>query len=90
MMRTTIAVLLMLVLGAGMAAAQGSSRPTAAKETTIETPVNLNTATAAQLEALPGVGPATAQRILEYRQKSGGFKKIEDSVTATCSRALPS
>ena len=40
--------------------------------------VNLNTASAADLEALPGVGKSTAQRIVEYRQKSGGFKKIEE------------
>lgn len=40
--------------------------------------VNLNTASQAELEKLPGVGPATAARIVEYRQKSGGFKKIED------------
>ncbi|HUE89971.1 MAG TPA: helix-hairpin-helix domain-containing protein, partial [Vicinamibacterales bacterium] len=40
--------------------------------------VNLNTATLAQLEDLPGIGRATAERILEYRQKSGGFKKIEE------------
>jgi competence protein ComEA len=40
--------------------------------------VNLNTATAAQLESLPGIGPRAAERILEYRQKNGGFKKIED------------
>ena len=40
--------------------------------------VNLNTATVAQLETLPGIGKATAERILEYRQKNGGFKKVED------------
>jgi competence protein ComEA len=40
--------------------------------------VNLNTATQAQLEKLPGVGPAVALRIIEYRQRSGGFKKVED------------
>ena len=41
-------------------------------------PVNLNSATQAQLEALPGIGPKAAQRIIEYRQKNGQFKKIED------------
>ena len=40
--------------------------------------VNINTAPADQLERLPGVGPTTAARIVEYRQKNGGFKKIEE------------
>ena len=40
--------------------------------------VNLNSATQAQLETLPGVGAATAKRIIEYRQKNGNFKKIEE------------
>jgi comEA protein len=40
--------------------------------------VNLNTASAADLENLPGVGAKMAERIVEYRQKNGPFKKIED------------
>jgi competence protein ComEA len=40
--------------------------------------VNLNSATAADLQKLPGVGAAMANRILEYRQKNGGFKKVEE------------
>jgi competence protein ComEA len=40
--------------------------------------VNINSATAQQLEALPGVGPKLAARIVEYRQKSGGFKSAQE------------
>jgi competence protein ComEA len=57
-----------------MAQQTGSSQTTPAPAS----PVNLNTATAADLEKLPGVGPATAARIIEYRQKNGAFKKAEE------------
>jgi competence protein ComEA len=40
--------------------------------------VNINTATAAELETLPRIGPTTAQRILEYREANGPFAAIED------------
>ena len=40
--------------------------------------VNVNTATQEQLESLNGIGPAKAQAIIEYRQKNGGFKTLED------------
>ena len=40
--------------------------------------MNLNSANGTQLQTLPGVGASTAQRILEYRQKNGPFKKIEE------------
>ncbi|WP_077214041.1 helix-hairpin-helix domain-containing protein [Bacillus dakarensis] len=40
--------------------------------------INLNKATQAELETLPGIGPAKSQLILEYRDQNGSFKTIED------------
>jgi competence protein ComEA len=40
--------------------------------------LNLNTATLKELEALPGIGPAIARRIVEFRAKKGGFKRVEE------------
>jgi competence protein ComEA len=40
-------------------------------------PVNLNTATAEELDALPGVGPTTAQAIIEWRSQHGGFSSVD-------------
>lgn len=58
--------------------AQGAAQKPPAAAEKITTPVNLNTAGTTELQTLPGVGVAVAGRILEYRQKNGGFKKIED------------
>jgi competence ComEA-like helix-hairpin-helix protein len=41
-------------------------------------PLNLNIATADQLADLPGIGPKTAQAIVEFREKSGPFRQIDD------------
>ena len=40
--------------------------------------VNLNSATLEQLDALPGVGPSTAQKIIDYRTQHGGFRSVDE------------
>lgn len=69
-----LALAIITLLPAGTLAQQNASSQAAPASS----PVNLNTATAADLEKLPGVGPATAARIIEYRQKNGNFKKSEE------------
>jgi comEA protein len=78
---TLVAIFGAFALVAGLTASgfaqSGNAKPPAAAEK-VTTPVNLNTAGATELQTLPGVGAAVAGRILEYRQKNGGFKKIEE------------
>ncbi|NCU87420.1 MAG: helix-hairpin-helix domain-containing protein, partial [Actinobacteria bacterium] len=40
--------------------------------------ININLASATELEQLPGVGPATAKAIVAYREKNGAFLRVED------------
>ena len=67
-------VLAVLITPAFVLASPQGQEPAAIQKTTI----NLNTATIDQLMTLPGIGQKTAERIIEYRTKSGGFKKIEE------------
>jgi competence protein ComEA len=80
-MRMTIASVLAICgtfLVASTLQASPAQAPAATQAAAAKPAINLNAATIEQLETLPGIGRKTAERILEFRTKNGGFKRIED------------
>ncbi|MGD0099015.1 MAG: helix-hairpin-helix domain-containing protein [Acidobacteriota bacterium] len=77
MNKARVACVLVLCLGLVFSSvsvlAQKSSHPATEK-------INLNSATAEQLQSLPGIGPAIAKSIIEYRTKTGKFNRIEEII----------
>jgi competence ComEA-like helix-hairpin-helix protein len=64
-------LLLFFVLGAIPACLLANKKPPAS-------PVNLNTATSEELQQVPGIGPVTAEKILQTRKSYGAFKSVDD------------
>jgi competence protein ComEA len=79
-MRPIVVLLTLFSLAASPALAQTPAQSTqnAAATAKAQPIVNLNTATVTDLQTLPGIGATVAARILEYREKNGPFKKIEE------------
>ena len=79
MRRLILGVMVAVALCAGPAWVEAAQDPAApAAQRAPSELIDLNQASATQLESLPGVGERTAARIIEYRLENGGFKKIEE------------
>ena len=84
MFRTFLSLIAVSVLAtaqpqaAGVAQQKPGPRAASSAKPAITGAININTASATEIEALPGIGAKTAALIVEYRQKNGPFKKIEE------------
>ena len=74
MIRLAVVLIASLIAGSSTLDAQRATRPPVVSTAV----VNLNTATAVQIAELPGIGVKTAELIVQYREKNGPFKKIEE------------
>src|ERR1700726_202501 len=70
--RTFVRILLLLAaFGAVAVSLPAKKKPPAA-------PINLNTASSEELQQVPGIGPVTAEKILQMRKSYGAFKSVDD------------
>lgn len=69
-----VALTIALVFGGSVASSDRAAGQVASQ------PVEINSATAEQLETIPGIGPATAARIIAFRKEHGPFRRVEDLI----------
>ena len=77
MNRSALVLAALVFVSSPLVAQRPTKAPVAATVVSTD-PVNLNTATAAQIASLPGIGPKTADLVVQYRTKNGPFKTIEE------------
>ena len=78
MKRSALVLVAALTCIASPLFAQRTTKPPVAATLVSTDTINLNTATAAQIATLPGIGAKTADLVVQYRTKNGPFKKIEE------------
>jgi competence protein ComEA len=82
MLRMLLSIVTLSVFAIAHTGAAGTAQAPSGKGATVKGDVgaivNINTASVKELDALPGIGAKTAALIVEYRQKNGPFKKIEE------------
>jgi comEA protein len=66
------------ILSLGSVVLLSSASPAFAKKTPAPHSIDLNSATIKELEQLPGVGPTTAKAIVDFRTKTGRFRRVDD------------
>ena len=77
-MLVTVTAFAFLVAAPALAVAQSKASGQTSAKPAVTGTININTASATELQRLPGVGAKTAGRVIEYRQKNGPFKKVEE------------
>ena len=78
MNRSALVLVAALVFVSSPLVAQRAAKPPVSAAVASTEVVNLNSATAAQIASLPGIGLKTAELVVQYRTKNGPFKKIEE------------